>query len=45
MNPVQGIPMNNIRLNRRHVKQTFAPFFLALGAAIWAIDLLGQLVL
>ena len=37
--------MNNISMNRRLVKQTLAQIMLALGAAIWAIDSLGQLVL
>jgi len=37
--------MNNISMNRRHVKQTLAQILLALGPAIWAIDSLRQLVL
>jgi len=45
MNPTQGILMHNISMNRRHIKQTLAHILLALGAAIWAIDSLGQLVL
>jgi len=45
MNPTQGILMNNISMNRRHVKQTIAHILFALGAAIWAIDSLGQLML
>ena len=44
MNSTQGIPMKNIPMDRRYVKQILAQSLLALGA-IWAIDALAQLVL
>tara|TARA_B100000795_G_scaffold44845_1_gene29458 strand:+ start:388 stop:501 length:114 start_codon:yes stop_codon:yes gene_type:complete len=36
--------MNNIAMNRQHIKQTFAQILLSLGSTIWAIELLSQLL-
>jgi hypothetical protein len=37
--------MNNISMNRRHVKQILAHILLAHGTVIWAINSHGQLML
>jgi len=36
--------MHHISMNHRHIKQICTQILLALGAAIWAIDSLSQLV-